>query len=276
MRYETFDCKIKDSNDNVNLKLYLLDNSPEIDIKTRPIIIICPGGGYEFTSDREAEIIAMQFLSMGYHSAVLRYSVAPAVFPTALMELAKSVIYIRENADTFHVNPNQVILCGFSAGGHLAASYSVFWNQDFFMEKVPVDNIEICKPNGLILGYPVITSGEYAHEGSFKNLLGKSYDSKKSEVSLEHLVGKQVPECFLWHTYEDQVVPVENSMLFVNELIKNKIPVEYHIFKKGGHGLALANRLTVSPNGFGMEPAAAVWIQLVHTWIENLLKERME
>ncbi len=273
MRYETFDCKNENSLENANLQLYLLDHSPEIDIQTRPIILICPGGGYGFTSDREAEIIAMQFLSMGYHSAVLRYSVAPAVFPTALLELAKSVAYIRENAAKFNVNQNQIILCGFSAGGHLAASYSVFWNQDIVGEKAGVENTELLKPNALILGYPVITSGEFAHNGSFQNLLADAYESKKAELSLEKLVGPQVPKSFIWHTYEDRLVPVQNSMLFVNELIKNQIPVEFHMFEKGGHGLALANRLTRSPRGSGMEASATVWIQLVHTWIENFMND---
>ncbi len=273
MRYESFDCKNVNSIETANLKLYLMDQSPEIDIQTRPIVVICPGGGYGMTSDREAEIIAMQFLSMGYHSAVLRYSVAPAVFPTALLELAKSILYIRENANEFNINTNQILLCGFSAGGHLAASYSVFWNQDFVAEKAGVDNKDLLKPNALILGYPVITSGEFAHNGSFKNLLADEYEAKKSELSLEYLVGAQVPKSFIWHTYEDKAVPVQNSMLFVNELIKNQIPVEFHMFEKGSHGLALANRLTRSPRGSGMEPSAAVWIQLVHTWIENFINE---
>jgi len=268
MRYETYDCKNEKSNNNVNLKLYLIDHSPEIAIQTRPMIIVCPGGGYGFTSDREAEIIALQFLSMGYHAAVLRYSVAPAVFPTALLELAKSVIYIRENANDFYVNPNQIILCGFSAGGHLVASYGVLWNQDFVADETGVNDAEILKPNGLILSYPVITSGEFAHDGSFKNLLGEEYEAKKAELSLEHRVGKQVPKCFIWHTFEDQLVPVQNSMLFVNELIKNQIPVEFHIFEKGVHGLSLANRLT---NGETLP--AAEWIRLVHAWIENFITE---
>jgi len=271
MRYEIYDCRNKNSNDNVNLKLYLLDFSPEIKIKTRPIVIICPGGGYAFTSDREAEIIAMQFLSMGYHAAVLRYSVAPAVFPTAFLELAKSVIYIREKADDFYINPDQIILCGFSAGGHLAASYSVFWNRNDLAGQAGADNIDILKPNALILGYPVITSGEFAHDDSFRNLLAGEYETKKSDVSLECFVGRQVPRCFIWHTYEDRLVPVQNSMLFVDQLIKNNIPVEFHLFEKGGHGLALANRLTVTPQGNEIEPAAAQWINLVHVWIEGFI-----
>lgn len=215
----------------------------------------------------------MQFLSMGYHAAVLRYSVTPATYPTAMLELAKSIVYIRENANDFNINPDKIILCGFSAGGHLAASFSVFWNRDFFIKKAGVDNNEVLRPNALILGYPVITSGEYGHQSSFKNLLAGEYDTKKAEVSLEHFVGEQVPKCFVWHTFEDQAVPVQNSMLFVNELIKNRIPVEFHIFEKGGHGLALANRLTMSPRGSGIAPAAAVWINLVHTWIEGLINE---
>jgi len=238
------------------------------------MVVICPGGAYAFTSDREAEIVAMQFLSMGYHAAILRYSVAPAVFPTALLELAKSVIYIREKANDFNINSNQVIICGFSAGGHLAASFAVFWNRDFVAKKAGVNDSGILKPNGLILAYPVITSGEHAHHDSFKNLLADEYESKKDVLSLERFVGEQVPRCFIWHTYEDRLVPVQNSMLFVNELIKNNIPVEFHLFEKGDHGLSLANRLTKSPSGNEIEPSVAEWIKLVHNWIENIINEQ--
>ncbi|MCD8014571.1 MAG: alpha/beta hydrolase [Lachnospiraceae bacterium] len=268
MRYETIDIKNKDSMDYAALYLYLLDASPEIPIPIRPMVVICPGGGYEFLSDREAEIVAMQYLSMGYHAAVLRYSVAPAVYPTALLELGKAVSVIRSNAKDWHVDTDRIVVSGFSAGGHLAANYGMFWNRSFLAEELKEES-ERLRPNALILCYPVISSGEFAHDGSFRNLLGADYEAQKKELSLEFCVGEQVPRTFVWHTCEDDCVPVQNSLLLVNALVEHHISTEFHLFERGGHGLSLANRLTGSADGGWTEQAVAVWPQLVHAWMEN-------
>ena len=111
------------------LTVWIPDNSPEMNNdRTRPTVIICPGGGYEFTSDREAEPIALNLVAAGCNAAVLRYSCKPAVFPQALNELAESVSYIRSRAD-WHVCSNLIFVMGFSAGAHLAASLGSFWNK---------------------------------------------------------------------------------------------------------------------------------------------------
>lgn len=268
MRYITLDVKNSHSMEYAALYLYLIDDSPSIHIHKRPMIIVCPGGAYAFTSDREAEIVALQFLAMGYHSAVLRYSVAPAVFPTAALELGSGVMQIREHAQEWGIDPDQIVVTGFSAGGHLAASYCAFWNTEWMTGGLKAE-AEKLRPNGMILGYPVITSGEFAHQGSFHNLLGEeACESERQEVSLERCVGEQVPRAFIWHTYEDASVPVQNSLLLVNALAANHIPVEFHLFEKGGHGLSLASRLT-NTTGHGPERAAAAWIPLVHQWMEN-------
>lgn len=272
MKYEKIDIKNKDSMDYAALYLYLLDDSPEIAIRERPMIVICPGGGYEFLSDREAEIVAMQYLAMGYHAAVLRYSVAPARYPTALLELGKAVATIREQAKEWHVSTDKIVISGFSAGGHLAANYGMFWNRTFLSEALEVNSDELT-PNGLILCYPVITSGEYAHEGSFRSLLGDDYEEKKKELSLEFCVGEQVPRTFVWHTCEDGCVPVQNSLLLVNALVEHHIPTEFHLFEQGDHGMSIANRLTGSTEGSWTERAVAVWPQLVHAWMENWVCE---
>lgn len=124
-----------------------------------------------------------------------------------------------------------------------------------------------------ILGYPVITSGEFAHRDSFRNLLGDAYEEKKEQLSLEKCVGSQVPRAFVWHTFEDEAVPVQNSLLLVNALVENRIPTEFHMFENGGHGLSLANRQT-NTVGHGPECAAAAWIPLVHRWMENQISAR--
>lgn len=269
MRYMTLDVKNKGSMEYAALNLYLIDDSESIHIHKRPIVVVCPGGAYSFTSDREAEIVALQFLAMGYHAAVLRYSVAPAVFPAAALELGSAVLQLRRHSEEWNIDSGRIVIAGFSAGGHMAASYCMLWHKEWMAGELGVTT-EALRPNGMILGYPVITSGEYAHRDSFRNLLGKDYETKKQELSLEFCVGEQVPRTFIWHTGEDASVPVQNSLLLVNELVKNHIPTELHIFEKGGHGLALANRLT-NTVGCGPECAAGAWVSLVHQWMENWL-----
>lgn len=268
MEYKKIDLGKELPASNATVYLYLIDYTQKIPVSERPMIVICPGGGYAYTSDREAEMIALQFLAMGYHAAVLRYSVAPVVFPAALLELGKTVALLRENAREWGIDSTKIVIAGFSAGGHLALSYGVYWNCPWVAEKLKTDT-SILQPNALILGYPVVTSGQHAHQDSIHNLLGDEYDSKKEDMSLEKHIGQQVPRAFVWHTYEDASVPVQNSLLLVNELVKNHIPAEFHMFEKGGHGLALANRLTMTADGSSIAAAAAEWIHLVHTWLEE-------
>lgn len=266
-----YDIKTEKSQKNAKIALYLLDPSPEIVIKKRPVILICPGGGYEYLSDREGEIIALQFVAMGYHAAVLYYSVAPARYPTALLELGKSVVLLREKAAEWEINTEKIVIAGFSAGGHLAASYGVFWSEKWMGESVSAET-RMLRPDAMILGYPVITSGQFIEENSFRNLLGEDYVEKKDSVSVENFVNKNTPRTFIWHTSEDSVVPVQNSLLLVGAMVKEKIPVEFHLFEKGGHGLALSNRLTLTSLKTEAQPSAAEWIHLVHIWLEQWIK----
>lgn len=253
------------------LYTYILDNSPEIDsYRKRPTVIISPGGGYEFTSDREAEPIAIQMNSLGFNACILRYSVQPATFPTALLELSTAVAFVRKNAEQWHVDANKIIVAGFSAGGHLAASLGVFWNRSFLSERLGVSKEEI-KPNGLLLSYPVITSGTYAHRGSFIALMGKDNGKRLQEVSLEKQVTDQTPPTFLWHTFTDEAVPVENSFLFAAALLKHKVPLEVHIYPKGAHGLSLGTEETKGKdNEFTLQPEVANWIEMAGVWVKNL------
>lgn len=207
---------------------------------------------------------------MGFNACVLRYSVRPATFPTALLELSIAVDLIRKNTEKWHVDINKVIVAGFSAGGHLAASLGVFWNRSFLSESLGISNEEI-KPNGILLSYPVITSGTYAHKGSFVALLGENYDTLLNEVSLEKQVTDQTPPTFLWHTYTDDLVAVENSFMFAGALLKNKVSMEMHIYPKGAHGLSLGTEETKGKdNELGLQPDVTNWIEMAGVWIKNL------
>ena len=251
MIYKKVEIKVEGYQEIADLYTYILDNSVEMrPNRKRPVIVICPGGGYTMTSDREAEPIAMQYLARGYHAVILRYSVAPARYPLALLQLAKSVAYLREHAEEFHIDTAKIILQGFSAGAHLAASLGVFWKEQFISEVLHTET-EIMRPNGMILSYPVISSGKFAHTGSFEALLGadSSDPEKRKKQSLEFQVTTDTPPTFLWHTVTDDCVPVENSLLFFEALHKYKVPVELHLYPTGVHGLSLANEETSHEDG---------------------------
>lgn len=271
MRNEQIKIQVEGSGKDVCLETYILgDVMDGARNRKTPLVLICPGGGYAMTSNREAEPIALQFNSMGYQAAVLRYSCAPAVYPTALCEVAQSVKLIREHAEDWNVDAEKIIVMGFSAGGHLAASYGVFWNKSWLTEKMQCDK-QLLKPNGLVLCYPVISSKEeIAHQDSIKNLLGESYPEMKEQVSLEDKVGKHTPKTFLWHTFTDPVVPFWNSFRFAEALGKAGVPMEYHLYPQGGHGLSLANEQTANEEGKGVEKVCQSWVPLLRSWmLEN-------
>ena len=216
--------------------------------RVSPAILILPGGGYLWTSPREHEDIAFQFLAAGFTVFSIRYSVVPAVFPRALYEVYTAISMIRKNAQAWHIDPNKITVCGFSAGGHLAASSGAFWNEDFVKSNLGFTDEH--KPNSLILSYPVITAGESAHKGSFMNLLGKKELTEEDikYFSIENRVTMDFPPSFIWHTFTDTTVPVMNSLLIGEALAKNGIKFEMHIYPDGPHGLALSNHITAWEN----------------------------
>lgn len=262
--------KLKES--NAVISIYIPENSEEINInKKRETIIMCPGGGYVMTSDREAEPVALKFVAEGFNLVVLRYSVAPNKFPKALIELAATVDYVRSKSKEWNVDKDKIIVCGFSAGGHLAGSLCVLWDNKILEEALEINKDNI-KPNAMILCYPVITSGEFAHKGSFDNLLGENVSEvEREKLSLEKLVSKNTPTTFLWHTFDDGAVPVQNSLFFANSLASNNVPFELHIYPNGVHGLSLCEELTAM-NGQSehINQHAGTWFKLAVEWIKNL------
>lgn len=250
---------------------YILENSKEYcKDRKRPAVLLCPGGGYQFTSDRESEPVAMKFLSAGISVFLLRYTCGGgAFFPHQLCEAAAAMRVIRSHGEEWNLDEKKIAVCGFSAGGHLAASLGVFWNSDLL--KVRQLGGEVCRPNGLLLCYPVITSGVHGHRGSFENLLGPDAgrDALLFLTSLERQVTKETPPTFLWHTWTDEGVPVQNSLLFASALADAGVPAELHIYPRGGHGLSLCNSLTAT-TAQGVLPEAQDWIDRAAQFIHNL------
>ena len=252
------------------LHAYLLDKSPAMPLcSTRPAVIICPGGGYTFKSDREAEPIAMKFLAEGIHAFVLQYSVAPSRYPCAVLELAAAVKVVRENAKEFGVYPEQIYIAGFSAGGHLCATLGTLWDEPVFEQVLGNGLLKNWRPDGMILSYPVITLGEFGHKGSRDSLLGPDASAEMIHaLSLENRVSTKTVPAYLWHTYEDKGVPVESALLFATALRRSGISLELHIFEKGVHGLALCNEVTAS-SAEHLEPDNAEWIDMAIRWVKR-------
>lgn len=276
MKQMTFELNEKGSLAGARFCVYILDTFPEFqEGLRRPFVLLCPGGGYERTSDREGEPIVMKLLSMGYHVGVLHYSCAPAVYPTALLELARCMELVHCHAEEWAVEESMIFVQGSSAGGHLAASLGVSWNRPF-LPKLSGISPELLRPAGMILCYPVITSRKkYAHEGSFRNLLADAYEAKRKEVSIEKLVTEEMPPCFIWHTFTDRTVPVENSILLVRALARAGVSTEFHLYPEGEHGLSLGDETSMHRDGTRYCAYVQNWIRLLEQWLKKMtVKER--
>lgn len=251
-----------------SLQAYIPDNSPEVNSdRLRPAVLILPGGGYFLTSDRENEPIAVKFLSEGICAFTLKYSCAPARFPQALCEALAAIKFIRENAKEYFIDPERIGVCGFSAGGHLAASVAVHWNKPFVEEYIGAYGNAV-KPNKAILAYPVIKAGEFIHQGSFDNLLGENPPYNLIELnSLDKQVSEDTPPCFLWHTYDDNVVPVQNALAFASSLAEKNIPLEMHIYTNGHHGLSLGNHIVHKEWEYDKKHESSEWIGKAVTFL---------
>ena len=286
MIHKKIKIRTKGSGEDAYISTYFIEPTEQITRTKKPCVVLCPGGAYAFTSDREAEPVALRFLAQGIHVVILRYSVAPSVFPAALLELALTVKYVRSAARDYDIDTDKIITMGFSAGGHLVASYGNFWRTKQVANllglypqtdpNMPLSRAEqeafseVLRPNAQILGYPVITSGPYAHRDSFENLLGPNHSEAQLErLSLENTVNENTPPTFIWHTQSDEAVPVENSLFFVSALQEVGIPTEFHMFPKGPHGMSLADATTaIKPDQ--IDPHVAVWMDLAVRYVKNL------
>lgn len=235
--------------------------------KQRGTVIVIPGGGYRWLSHREWEPIAHAFNTYGFRALVFNYDCESEVL--GLRPLKQVAWAIGKTRALFPDEP--VYLCGFSAGAHVSASIGIHfddtdWNGDPIFTEVleelhqpSADPAQLFRPDGLMLCYPVISSGEYCHPGSFERLLGKredfiakygeatDYERARRWFSLETQVHASTPRTFVWQTVEDDAVPVQNSLLLVNALIEHGIPVECHLYPKGVHGLSLATEEVTEP-----------------------------
>lgn len=237
----------------------------EVSAKKRPAMIVFPGGGYWMLSDREKEPVALRFLSKGYSAFTLQYAVHTA-YPVPLVEACMAVAYIRENAEKYSVDEEHIAAVGFSAGGHLAAMLATLFAEK---EVKAVLGERNARPDAVILSYPVITADpRFWHEGSIRTISGE--DEKLAErLSAEKRVTKNSVPAFIWHTAEDDGVPVENALLMAQAYRAAGVPFELHIFQNGCHGLSLANEETANGRDDTrlIVPNVAQWVDLSLNWL---------
>lgn len=216
--------------------------------RKRKCVIVLPGGAYAFLSEREAEPIALKFTADDIASFVLKYSVAPNIkYPNPFVEVFAAIAYIRDHSDTYHIDEDKICVCGFSAGGHLAATTSALHSSKEFADYLNVDCHKI-RINGCILGYPVI-SKEVGHLYSFMNF-SNGDESLQERFSVEKMVDENYPKTFIWHTTFDSAVNVKNSLYLANSLSTHKVFYEMHIYPMLDHGQSLANKSVYSDGYF--------------------------
>ncbi len=247
--------------------------TPSVEMPPKPAIVICPGGGYSHLSPREAEPVALVFASMGFNAYVVYYRIAPNRYPVGLLDVAEAVAWVRANAADQHTNPDAIAVAGFSAGGHVACSLGVRWQDEALLAKAGLTPAQV-RPNAMLLAYPVITGGEFAHRGSFVSLTGTEDLAEHEKHSLDALVTPNTPPTFLWHTWEDGAVPVENTLMMAAALRRAKVLTEVHIFPHGGHGLGLANAVTAMPGCGHCVPECAAWPELAARFLRDAMLNR--
>lgn len=222
---------------------------------SKGVVLICPGGGYSWLSPREGEPVARRFGEAGWTAAVLTYTcfTGQPLEDLPLRQAGEALAVLRARFDG-----QRIVVCGFSAGGHLAASLGVHWR-----------DAGLSRPDGMILCYPVITAGKYAHQGSIANLAG---EGDSAYWSLENHVSEDTPPAFIWHTVTDPTVPVENSLLLMERMAAYHIPVEMHLYPQGTHGLSLATKEVEEPEKQRFaDPHVAGWFDLCISWLDTLL-----
>ncbi len=215
---------------------------------TGAAIVICPGGGYGGLAGHEGKDYALWLNERGIAGFVLKYRLGSAGYrhPVMLHDAARALRLVRARADEWKIDPKRVGIMGSSAGGHLASTLVTHFDLGQADAEDPIDR-QSSRPDLGILCYPVITMGEFTHQGSRRNLLGdQPSEDLVRLVSNELQVTKETPPCFVWHTFEDAGVPVENSLQFATALRKAGVPFDLHVYERGPHGMGLGSRQPIT------------------------------
>ncbi len=284
-------------NNHAILHLYRLAPA---DMQSKPIVIICPGGGYAALTENETECVALKWNSRGCHAAILEYSILneaenESIYPSVLIQAAESIILARKNAQNWMVDEQGIFLLGFSAGGNLAANYATHWQDDFLDMIEPIKHLR--QINGVILCYPLLDwftnekkmreiirqSASHhlnAAEEAMWNRLAKIFDDcamavfrtvtptddMLKDASPIYHITSQMPPVFIWHTLSDEVVLAESTLRFGTELVHHNVSCELHLYDHGGHGLSLADCTSATKPEY-IDQRIASWFELAVSWV---------
>jgi acetyl esterase/lipase len=248
--------KFKDDEFKPFIKFYPADTR-----KPAGAVLICPGGGYAGRAPYEGDDVAVALNRRGFSAVVLEYRVKPSVYPAPQNDVSRAMRLARYHAKKWNIRPDKIAVCGFSAGGHLAACLGTMFSKSTALFSESIDDIAD-RPDALILCYPVLSSGKFGHKGSFQNLLGtRPGPGLMSKLSLEKRVTKDTPPTFIFFTDADPVVPVENGLLFAQALRKNGVRFEMHVWPGARHGVGLAAPET---------PRVDAWLGECCAWLGSM------
>ncbi len=206
--------------------------------KDRPAALIFSGGAYKVVSQYEAGPTARKLAEHGFASFTVQYSCLPARFPQSLCEGLWCIRYLRRHAEELGIDPGNITAMGFSAGGHLVAAMGTLWQNELLTPYLGRDRAD-CRPDKLVLCYPVISNEGRFHRDSFYNLVGAEglQDAELMKLNcLEHQVTPNTPPTFMWHGAADRDVPAEGSVRFLSALLANGVPAEFHLYPFATHG----------------------------------------
>lgn len=274
MRYERI--YLNENDKRVYIDTYIVDRD-----KPRDALLVIPGGGYgRVCTDREGEPVALDFVQKGYNCFVLGYRCGTEadVYPAHITDAGSAMIYIKEHAVEFKINPTRVFAVGFSAGGHLCGSLATMFDYPE-VKAVFGDKARMIRPTGAILSYPVTIARENTHKGSFKNLLGKPFeeytDAEREKFSLDVAVTPDASPMFIWHTVEDHLVPLDGTLMLGLALYRAKVPFKMSVYPYGLHGIALGTDLTENCSD-SIQPLASGWTAEADAWMRTLSSDSTE
>ena len=273
MHYEVYSL----SEDNrITLTAYTVDkstvkwnNKDEWQPDLRPAVIICPGGGYTFLSQREGEPVALSFLQQGYQAFVLHYSLNEySIFPNPLDDISKAVWFVRSHADEFCINPNQISVGGFSAGGHVSALLGTQWNTPGLCQRLHIPDGGN-RPNAMFLCYAATDFNNVAIKSSKAVTCSTAsiIQQQAPESSTQNYISEDTPPTFLWMTREDFLSCTE-YFNFAAKLYHTGIPFELHIFGEGPHGMSLSSPLVAY--GYELPTNVGYWFPMCINWLNKL------
>lgn len=265
-------------------RIYLNENDKRVFIDTyvanqnnvRDALLVIPGGGYSSVcTDREGEPVALEFFAKGYNCFVLNYRCGRKedVYPAHIIDAGTAMIYIKEHAEEFKINPERVFAVGFSAGGHLCGSLATMFDYPE-VKAVFGEKARMIRPTGAVLSYPVIAARANTHQSTFKNLLGKPLteysEAEKDKFSIDIALNSESSPMFLWHTAEDDCVPVEGTLKLGLALTAKGVPYKMSIYPYGPHGIALGTEMSSNGNPANIQPLADSWTSEADDWMRTV------